>query len=295
MHDAVGHQIQRFVIRSERDAIGDARQVRAAHHHVHAAALRIDAEHIGGGDFALGHADANRLPRTGVVTAFGIGRPACGFRRPFIQRKARRRIGKPVAAVAVRRHVVRRIQPLAHVAFSDRGDRSVVLVARDSTTGVLARDLTSLKVERVAVAVVRRIPEHRYAAIVVDPAALHAHRHVAPDQVLALAAPRWPLGPLAARPQTVYCGVVDTQPIERRIDDDDVGIRIADRVGGRVVIAVRVERGRRSNRLRALRRGASRRQRGCADDRAKAANQYSSREGHMRPVSYLGACVSQGF
>jgi hypothetical protein len=43
-----------------------------------------------------------------------------------------------------------------------------------------------------AVAVVRGIPEHRHATIVLNPSTLDAHRHVAPDEILSLAAPRRP-------------------------------------------------------------------------------------------------------
>src|SRR3954471_3095837 len=103
-----------------------------------------------------------------------------------------------------------------------------MLVARDAAPGVLARYLSALKIERIAVAVVRRVPEHGDAAIVLDPPALHAHGDVAPHQVLALAAPGRPFGPHPAGPQTVYRSVVDAKVIERRINRDHVRIRIAD-------------------------------------------------------------------
>src|SRR5205085_10593451 len=126
----------------------------------------------------------------------------------LVQREARRRIGEPVTAVAVRGNVVRRIQPLAHVGFRDRGDRPVMFVSRDTAARVLARDLPSLEVECVAVAVVRWIPKYGDAAVIVNPSPLDAHRHVAPHEVLALTAPGRAFGPLAAGPEPVNGAVV---------------------------------------------------------------------------------------
>ena len=174
----------------------------------------------------------------------------------------------------MRREVVGRVEPLAIVGFGDRGDRSVVFVACDAAAGVLAGHLTPLKVERVAVAVVRGTAEHRHASVIVDPAALHAHWHVAPDQVFALAAPRRTFGPLAAGPETVNRGVVDPQRVECGIDRDDVWIRVADGAGGRIVVTMDIER-RRSG-LRALRDCRSWRKRCSADDRTEPAEKDAS-------------------
>src|SRR6185503_20123868 len=72
------------------------------------------------------------------------------------QLAAVRRIREPDAPVRVRDDVVRGIEVLAVVLVGDDADGPVVLVAHDAPRQVLARNLPSLVVERVAVAVVRR-------------------------------------------------------------------------------------------------------------------------------------------
>ena len=79
--------------------------------------------------------------------------------------------------------------------LGDDRDAAVRLVADDAAAAVLARELPPLVVEGVAVAVARRVPERRHAAVVVDPAHLHVVRDVAPHQVAADAVPGRALRP----------------------------------------------------------------------------------------------------
>src|SRR5204863_9179864 len=109
-------------------------------------------------------------------------------------------IREPVAAVRMRNDVVRRVERLAVVLVSDDRHRAVVLVANDAPGEVLARELTALEVEGVAVAVVRRSAEDGDAAVVVEPAELLLVRDVTPHEVPALRAPRRALRPQRARP-----------------------------------------------------------------------------------------------
>src|SRR5258706_1248930 len=100
----------------------------------------------------------------------------------------------------MRSHVVWRVEALTHVRLGNGGNRAVVFIPGDAASSVLAGDLPSLEIERVAITVVRRITEHGDSSVVVNPAALDAHGDVAPHQVLALATPCWPFRPHAACP-----------------------------------------------------------------------------------------------
>ena len=129
------------------------------------------------------------------------------------------------------RDIVRRIEPLALIRIRDDGDRSVVLVSDDAAARVLARELTALMIERVAVAVARGLTEHGDLTIILEPPQLAVVRDVAPDQILPLSVPCGTFAPHAARPQPLNRRVADTQGVERGIDRDDVGIGIGDRLG----------------------------------------------------------------
>ena len=131
----------------------------------------------------------------------------------------------------MRRQIVRRIQTLALICIGDDGDRSVVLVADDATRRVLARELAALMIERVAVAVVRRRPEHGDPPVVFQIAHLAVVGNIAPHQVATLARPRRPLAPEPAGPQPLNRRVAEPQRVEPRIDREDIGIRVADRRG----------------------------------------------------------------
>ena len=119
--------------------------------------------------------------------------------------------------------------------LGDRRHRAVALVARDPSSAVLARELTAFVVERVAVAVARRIPERRHAAVFVDPPHLHVVRDVAPHQILADAVPRRPFGPQRPDVQALDDRVEDDVAPERRRERDDVRIGILDRLEPRKI------------------------------------------------------------
>ena len=118
--------------------------------------------------------------------------------------------------------VVRRVQALALKLLGDDRHRAVRLVAHDAPAAVLARELPPFVVERVAVAVARRIAEHRHAAVVFDPAHLHVVGDVAPHQIAPDAVPRQAFGPQRADVQPPDHRVADDVAPEARIERDDV-------------------------------------------------------------------------
>src|SRR5215467_1738153 len=94
---------------------------------------------------------------------------------------------------------------------------------------MLARHLTSFEIEGIAVAVVRRRPEHRHAPIVIEVAQLAVVGNVAPDEIATLAGPGGPFRPGRAGPEALDGGIVQTKPTKRRINRDDIRIGIRDR------------------------------------------------------------------
>src|SRR5262245_65917757 len=89
---------------------------------------------------------------------------------------------------------------------------------------MLARDLSSLEVEGVAVAVVRRQAEDADAAVVLQPPELPIVGDVAPDEVAPLCVPGRPLGPQRAGPQPLDRCIGLRQTVEARIDRNDVRV-----------------------------------------------------------------------
>ena len=95
-------------------------------------------------------------------------------------------IGEPDAAIRMWNDVIRRIQALPVVRIRDHSHGAVVFPADYAAQQVLARNLTALKIERVAVAVVGRVAVLRDAPVVEDPAPLDVPRYVTPDEKPAL-------------------------------------------------------------------------------------------------------------
>src|SRR5215472_13070626 len=89
---------------------------------------------------------------------------------------------------------------------------------------MLAGDLPTLKIEGVAVAVVRRHAEDADLTVVFEPAQLTIVRAVALYEIPPLGAPGRTLGPQRAGPQAFDRRVALDIIREQRIDDDDVGI-----------------------------------------------------------------------
>src|SRR6266550_2486681 len=109
----------------------------------------------------------------------------------------------------MRGDIVRRVEMLALPELRDGADRAVMLVANKAPAAMFARDLTSLMIERVAVAVVRRLAEHRDAAVIFDVAQLAIIGDVAPHEIASLGAPGRTFVPLAAGKEPMNCRVVD--------------------------------------------------------------------------------------
>src|SRR6516162_5224793 len=113
-----------------------------------------------------------------------------------------------------------------------------MLPAHDAAVKVLAGELATLEIQRIAVGVVRRASERSDPAVLPDVAALRVAGHIAEHQVLALARPGWALRPLRPGPQPAHRTVARCELPERRINNDDVGVRI-DRGVARAPIARR--------------------------------------------------------
>src|SRR5271165_434816 len=113
-----------------------------------------------------------------------------------------------------------------------------MLPAHDPAVEVLAGELATLEIERIAVGVARRTAECSDPAVLPDVAVLRVAGHVAEHQVLTLARPGWALRPLRPGPQPAHRAVARCELPERRINDDDVGVRI-DRGVARAPIARR--------------------------------------------------------
>ena len=184
----------------------------------------------------------------------------------------------------MRHDVVRRVQALALIVVGDQRDGPVVLVAHHAAGEVLARQLAALKIERVAVAVVRRHAEDRDAAVVLEPAHLPVVGNVAPDEITSLPAPRRPLRPQRARPQPLDRRVDLAKAVEGWIDREHVRIGEV-HVGRRVRPEIprrRRDDGRRLDGLRLGQREAWREGHRAGGLEQRATGQESG-GGHRRP------------
>src|SRR5262249_15789593 len=108
------------------------------------------------------------------------------------------------------------------------GDGAVVLVADDAAVAVLEGNLAALEVEGIAIAVAGRLAHDADVAVVVEPAELHVVGDVAPDEVLADAAPGRPFRPEHAGVQTLDGRVADLVLAEGRVEADEVRVGVAD-------------------------------------------------------------------
>src|ERR1700720_148472 len=99
-----------------------------------------------------------------------------------------------------------------------------MLVAHHAAGEMLAGELPALEVERIAVAVVRRIAEHADAAVVLRPAHLAIGRDVAPHQIAPLRAPGRALRPQHTGVQALDRGVGLRNGVELWVNRNDVWI-----------------------------------------------------------------------
>src|SRR5207248_4107904 len=189
-----------------------------------------------------------------VELAVRVGRAAGIVGMTLVQAAAIRRIGEPDRAVGMRHDVVRRIERLAVVSIGDNGHRAVVFPAYDAPKKILARQLPALMIEGIAVGVVGRFAERRHPPVLPDIAVLRVAGDVAEDEVLSLARPSWPFGPIRAGPQPADWSTSQPDAVECRIDDDDVRVRVDRRPTWRPVARRAGDRAGRRAELR-VRRG----------------------------------------
>ena len=179
------------------------------------------------------------------------------------------------------RDVVRRIEPLSLERLGDHSDRPVVLVADDAAREMFAGELAPLRIEGVAVAVVRRIPEDRHPALVLEPPQLTVVGNIAPDEIAPLAAPCGTFGPERSRPEARERRVRLHERVEGRIDRQDVGIGEIGRgrrVGTELARRIRDDgRCRQRSDLAALREGRCRSHEGGARRRSERREKMASR------------------
>jgi hypothetical protein len=142
-----------------------------------------------------------------------------------------------------------------------------MLIAHDAARQMLARDLPSLKVEGVAVAVVGRHAEDADVAVVFRPSHLTIVGNVAPHEIAALRVPGRAFRPERAGEQPLDRGVRLGNAHEAWVDGDDVGIP---EIGGErsigTEVALRGGDGGERRRLFRLRHRAARAER----DRSRA-------------------------
>src|SRR5205814_1994941 len=112
-------------------------------------------------------------------------------------------IGEPDTAIGMHDDVVRRVETFALELVGYYSNRAVVLIAGYAPRAMLAGELAAFVVESVAVAVVRCLAIFADVAILLEPAHLPVVGDVAPDKVVALAAPRRAFSPQCAGPQAL--------------------------------------------------------------------------------------------
>src|SRR5262249_16719495 len=101
-----------------------------------------------------GHAAEPRIELSGRIawTTLGVGRARVAL-------TAIGRIGEPKATVRMGNNVIGRVEALAVVGIRDHRRRAVEFVPHDAPRQMLARNLPTLEIESVAVAIVRRHAE----------------------------------------------------------------------------------------------------------------------------------------
>ena len=187
--------VQRLVVRREADAVGILELILGDH--LIEPAARIPAIHRVR-QFALRAADRAGVRRADARVeqhlADWSGRPA----RPDGPRTAWSPYGGSVNQMLPSGCGTRSFGEFSGLPSNWIGDhrhRAVVFPADHATEEVLGGKLAPLEVERVAVAVVRRLAERRHPPIVPQQAILRVALHVAEHEVLALARPGRPFRP----------------------------------------------------------------------------------------------------
>ena len=133
------NDVQPLLIRGETDAV---RLRKVIDNRLDLAGLAIDAE-----DIVL-------VLLWGLLQALVVAADAVG------------RIGEPDRAIGGHHNIVRRIEPLAVVLVRNDGDGSVELGAGDASGAVFAGHEPPLRIDRVAVGIVRRLTEDAQMIVV---------------------------------------------------------------------------------------------------------------------------------
>ena len=217
--------VQGLVVGGKADAVRVLELVLG--HHLIEPAARIPAIHrVRQLPLRAPIAPAFSAPIPGLSRPCGLVSPPASSGCPSDRAVAIGRVGEPDAAVGMRYQIVRRIQRLAIEGVGDHRHGAVVFPADHPAEEILGGKLSALKVERVAVAVVRRFAELGHAAIVPQEPILRVALHIAEHEVLTLARPCRPFRPQEAGGDPVDRGDAEQVVLERRIDDDDVRIGI---------------------------------------------------------------------
>ena len=115
-------------------------------------------------------------------------------------------VPKATIAVGGYHHVVWRIQPLSVVLVGDDGKAPVKLGAGHATGTVLAGHESPLRIDRIAIGVVRRLAEDAEMVVVPQQAHYPVVGDVAEEQIIALAEEGWTLGPAEPRGNPLDAG-----------------------------------------------------------------------------------------
>jgi hypothetical protein len=140
-------------------------------------------------------------------------------------------IGEPDRlVVGMHHHVVGAIELLVAGLVRQHGDVAIVFEAHQP--GAFGADLPAFGIKAVAIALVGWLAElGRDVAVIVEVAQLTIVGNVTPYQILAGGVPCRTLGPQAAGVEPLDRGVADLGLEALGVDDDDVGIGVALRLG----------------------------------------------------------------
>ena len=139
------------------------------------------------------------------------------------------RISEPNRAIAfVYDGVVRGIERFSVKTRCENGFGPVVFVAHNAPVFVLAGNLATLIVERVAVAVPAGFAEEGHAVIVLDPAHLQVVGNVTKNEVAPDAIPGAAFGPerVGVGVQSLNGRIAEFVFVEPRVQRDKVGVRV---------------------------------------------------------------------
>jgi hypothetical protein len=136
-------------------------------------------------------------------------------------------VAEPDRAIRLHHNVIGTGEPLALETVGEQGDGAIIFGAGEVLRVVLAGDQPPLAVTRVAIGVVRLLTKHADTGVGFVPPQDAVAGDVAEQQIAAVAEPHRALGETEAGGDPLDRRVAEHQPLEARIEHDDVGIRIA--------------------------------------------------------------------